>query len=243
MIQQMQDNRFIVLEAVGIFSVGLVMSGYLLGDGLRRAKVAERSVSVRGVSERDVTADLATWNLQFSDEGTSLDPVQAAVDAKSRAIRSFLDKAGFKSAEVSDSGISASQGYDKDRKEDVVTVSRSIQLRSRDVMRVRNAFAHQADLIRDGVKLASSGVSYTFTGLNALKPAMIGEANRAARQNAEQFARDSGADVGRIKSASQGYFTVGPRDGDSDQEGGSSSGSGSPLQKVRVVTTVDYDLG
>lgn len=243
MIQQMQDNRFILLGAVGIFSLGLVASGYLLGDGLRRAKVAERSVSVRGVSERDVTADLATWNLHFSDEGTSLDPVQAAVDAKSRAIRSFLGKAGFKPSEVSDSGISASQGYDKDRKEDVVTVRRSIQLRSRDVMRVRDAFANQADLIRDGVKLSSSGVTYTFTGLNTLKPTMIAEANRAARQNAEQFARDSGADVGRIKSASQGYFAVGPRDGDSDQEGGSASGSGSPLQKVRVVTNVDYDLG
>ena len=243
MIHQMQDNRFVLLGAVGIFSVGLVLSGYLLGDGLRRAKAAERSVSVRGVAERDVTADLATWNLDFSDQGSSLEPVQASVDAKSRAIRGFLAKAGFKPGDVSDTGISASQSYDKDRKEDIVTVSRAIQLRSRDVTRVRAAFAQQADLIRDGVKLSSSGVSYTFTGLNALKPAMIAEANQAARRNAEQFAHDSGADVGRIKSASQGYFAVGPRDGDSDQESGSSNGNGSPFQKVRVVTSVDYDLG
>ena len=243
MIQRMQDNRFVLLGAVGIFSLGLVLSGYLLGDGLRRAKAAERSVSVRGVSERDVTADLATWSLDFSDAGTSLEPVQASADAKGRAIRSFLAKAGFKPAEVSDSGISASQNYDKDRREDVVTVSRSIQLRSRDVMRVRNAFAQQADLIREGVKLSSSNVRYSFTGLNALKPAMIAEANQAARRNAEQFAHDSGADVGRIKSASQGYFAVGPRDGDAEEEGGAGNGSGSPLQKVRVVTSVDYDLG
>jgi len=242
MIQQLQGSRTLILGAVGIFSFGLVASGYLLGDGLRRAKMAERSISVRGVAERDVTANLATWNIQFSDEGGTLGPVQASVDAKSRAVRAFFARAGFKPGEVSDTGISASQSYDKDRKENVVTVSRSLQLRSGDVVRVRNAYAQQADLIRDGVPLSSSGVIYNFTALNALKPAMIAEANQAARRNAEQFARDSGADVGRIKSASQGYFAVGPRDGDSEEEGGS-SGSGSPFQKVRVVTTIDYDLG
>lgn len=242
MIQQLQGSRGLLLGAVGIFSFGLVLSGYLLGDGLRRAKAAERSVSVRGVSERDVTADLATWNVQFSDQGTTLAPVQASVEAKSRAVRDFFARAGFRPNEVEDTGITASQSFDRDRKEEVVTVSRSIQLRSRAVMRVRKAYAQQADLIRNGVPLSSSNVQYNFTALNALKPAMIAEANQAARRNAEQFARDSGADVGRIKSASQGYFAVGPRDGDSEQEGGS-SGSGSPFQKVRVVTNVDYDLG
>ena len=81
-----------------------------------------------------------------------------------------------------------------------------------------------------------------FTGLNALKPAMIAEANRNARRSAEQFARDSGAAVGRIKTASQGYLSVGARDGDACEDCGS-SGGGSPFQKVRVVTTIDYDLG
>jgi hypothetical protein len=70
---------------------------------------------------------------------------------------------------------------------------------------------------------------------------MIAEATKHARQSAEQFAKDSGASVGSIQSASQGYFSVGPRDGDSDEEG-ESGGSGSPFQKVRVVTTVDYDI-
>jgi len=87
MIQRLQDSRAILLGAVGIFSFGLIASGYLLGDGLRRAKMAERSVTVRGVSERDVTADLATWSVSFSEEGTNLEPVQASVDARSRAVR------------------------------------------------------------------------------------------------------------------------------------------------------------
>jgi len=197
---------------------------------------------VRGVSERNVTADLATWTVSFSDEGTTLAPVQASVDQKSRAVRAFFQRAGFKPNEVSDSAISAGQSFDRDRKEERVTVSRSIQLRSNDVMKVRNAYAMQSELIRDGVPISGSNVSYVFTKLNDLKPTMIAEANQNARRSAEQFAHDSGASVGRIKTASQGYFSVGARDGEDCDDCGSSGGS-SPFQKVRVVTTIDYDLG
>ena len=241
MIQRLQDSRAVLLGAVGIFSVGLVASGYLLGDGLRRAKMAERSVTVRGVSERDVTADLATWSVSFAEEGTSLEPVQASVDAKSRAVRAFFQSAGFRPQDISDTAINAGSSFDRDRKEERVTVSRSIQLRSRDVMRVRAAYARQSELIRDGVPINGSTVNYVFTRLNDLKPGMIAEANRNARRSAEQFARDSGAEVGAIKNASQGYFSVGARDGDACEECGS-SGGGSPFQKVRVVTTIEYYL-
>jgi hypothetical protein len=242
MIHKLQDSRAVLLGAVAIFAIGLTTSGYVLGDGLRRAKMAERTVSVRGVSERDVTADLATWTVSFSDEGTTLAPVQASVDQKSRALRAFLQGAGFKPDEISDTAISASQSYDRDRKEDRVNVSRSIQLRSRDVMRVRAAYARQAELIREGVPVSGSNANYVFTRLNDLKPAMIAEANQNARRSAEQFAHDSGASVGRIKTASQGYFSVGPRDGEACDDCGSTGGN-SPFQKVRVVTTIDYDLG
>jgi hypothetical protein len=44
-----------------------------------------------------------------------------------------------------------------------------------------------------------------------------------------------------VQTASQGYFSVGTRDGDTC-EGCSSSGSGSPFQKVRAVATINYDL-
>jgi hypothetical protein len=242
MIQKLQDSRAVLLGAVAIFSLGLVASGYLLGDGLRRAKMAERSVTVRGVAERDVTADLATWSVSFSEEGTALAPVNDLVDSQARAVRGYFHRAGFKPDEVSDSGISVSQTYDRDREQDRVTVRRSIQLRTRDVLKVRNAYERQAELIDAGVPMSGSDVTYTFTGLNRVKPGMIAEANRNARASAEQFAHDSGAEVGSIKSASQGYFSVGARDGEECEECGSSGGN-SPFQKVRVVTTIDYDLG
>ena len=248
MIQKLQDSRAVLLGAVAIFAFGLTTSGYALGDGLRRSKMAEhRSVTVRGVSERDVTADLATWAVNFSHEGTELAPVQQSVDQQASAVRAFFQRAGFRPDEIADSDVSLSREQARDKDGNPVgpqklTVSRSIQLRTNDVMNARAAYSRQAELLRDGVELSGTSITYTFTRLNDLKPRMIAEATRNARESAEQFARDSGVEVGRIKSATQGYFSVGARDGEDCDNCGSSGGS-APFQKVRVVTTIDYDLG
>jgi len=244
MIEKLQDSRAVLLGAVAIFAIGLTTSGYVLGDGLRRAKMAERTVTVRGVSERNVTADLATWSIDLSQQGTDLAPVQGSVDAQAGAVRTFFQRAGFRADEISDSDVGVSREHPREGETgpDKLTVRRSIQLRTNDVMKARGAYSRQAELLRDGVEMSGSNITYTFTRLNALKPEMIEEANQNARKSAEQFAHDSGAEVGRIKTASQGYFSIGARDGEECDDCGSSGGN-SPFKKVRVVTTIDYDLG
>jgi hypothetical protein len=247
MFQKLQDNRVVLLGAVGIFAIGLTTSGYALGDGLRRSKMAEhRTVSVRGVSERDVTADLATWTVGFSHQGTDFASVQQSVDAQARAVRAFFQHAGFRPDEISDSDVSVSREQPRNKDGQPVgplrlTVRRAIQLRTGNVMRLRAAYAAQSELLREGVEVSGTSASYTFTKLNALKPQMIAEATQNARRSADEFARDSGTSVGRIKTASQGYFSVGPRDGD-ECEGCNGNAGNSPFQKVRVVTSVDYEL-
>ena len=248
MIHKLQDSGAVLLGAVAIFSIGLTTSGFALGDGLRRSKMVQhRSVTVRGVSERNVTADLATWSVGFSHQGSELGPVQQSVDQQAQAVRDFFRRAGFRPEEITDSdvGLRREQPTDSSGKPvgpQRLIVSRSVQLRTKDVMKARAAYARQAELLRDAVELSGGSVSYTYTGLNALKPAMIAEANQNARRSAQEFARDSGTPVGKIKTASQGYFSVGGRDGD-DCDDCNSSGGSSPFQKVRVVTTIDYDLG
>ena len=81
-------------------------------------------------------------------------------------------------------------------------------------------------------------MSYSFTKLNEIKPEMAAEATRDARASAQQFAEDSGADVGTIKSATQGYFSIEARDGSTGGWGKADS----PFKKVRVVTTVNFSL-
>ncbi|HYD12606.1 MAG TPA: SIMPL domain-containing protein [Allosphingosinicella sp.] len=228
--------------AAVILAVGIVAGGYLLGDGLKRAHLADRAVTMRGLAERNVTADLATWTISFTAQGTELDAVRAESDQDAATVLNFLRRAGFPAQAVTDGGGSVNQFYDTNRGANQVTVNRRIQLRTNDVMRARQAYARQFELIRGGVALQEgSSVQYSFTQLNTVKPDMIAQATQDARRAAEQFARDSGTGVGGIRSATQGYFSIGARDGDSTGEGGGGGGD-SPFQKVRVVTTIEFYL-
>jgi hypothetical protein len=234
-------TRNVTLVAAIILAVGIVLGGYLLGDGLRRARMADRAVTVRGLAERNVTADLATWTVSFMAQGTELGAVQTEIDRDERTVTQFFRSAGFPEEAIADAGGSVSQYFDSNRGENNVTINRRIQLRTTDVMRARRAHARQFDLIRRGVAIQEgSGMQYVFTRLNDIKPEMIAQATQDARRGAERFASDSGTDVGGIRTATQGYFSIGPRDGDSVEEG--YGGRDSPFQKVRVVTTIEFYL-
>lgn len=230
------DRRW--LASAGVLAIGLVLGGYLLGNGLVRAKEADRSVTVRGLAEKDVTADLATWTIAYSSTAEDLATAQASVDEDSSAIRGFFKEVGFPADALQPTGVNVSQFTDNGVTK--FTVRQRMTLRSNDITRAQTAVKRQFDLVRRGVVLEEgSGMAYTFTKLNSIKPAMVAEATRDARASAEQFAKDSGTYVGTIKSATQGYFEINARDGDS---GGGWGVSDTPFKKVRVVTTVDFYL-
>ena len=241
MAEGSNGNRNIVLIAALVLAIGIIAGGYLLGDGLRRARMADRAVTMRGLAERNVTADLATWTISFTAQGNELSAVQAESDRDARTVAAFFAAAGFPANAVTDAGGSVNQYYDSNRGVNNVTVNRRVQLRTTDVMRARRTYARQFELIRGGVAIQEgSGMQYVFTRLNDVKPQMIAQATQDARRGAEQFARDSGTAVGGIRSATQGYFSIGARAGDVSEEG--SGGNDSPFQKVRVVTTIEFYL-
>lgn len=226
------------LAAASILAVGLVAGGYLLGNGLLRAKEADRAVTVRGLAERDVTADLATWTISYSDSGTDLNAVQAKVRSDTRAIEQSFAALGFPASALQPTGANVSSITDHGVA--TYTVKQRLALRTNDIARAQKAVASQFDLVSKGVMLEEgSGMAYTFTKLNDIKPAMVAEATKDARAAAEQFAKDSGTSVGAIKDATQGYFEINARDGDS---GGGWGVSDTPYKKVRVVTTVQFSL-
>lgn len=222
--------------SAGIVAAGLILGGYLLGDGLLRAREADRSVTVRGLAEREVTADLATWTIAYSAKSTSLEEAQNNIDRDTDAIRAFFTELGFAGDALQPTGVSVSQPGGYNRQE--YTIRQRLQLRTDDIEKAQAAVSKQFDLVRRGVVLEDgSGMNFSFTKLNDIKPKMVAEATKDARKSAEQFAKDSGTDVGSIKSATQGYFSVSSRDGD-----GGYGVSDTPYKKVRVVTTVNFYL-
>ncbi len=220
-----------------ILSLGMVSGGYLLGDGLTRAKMADRSVTVRGLAEREVLADLATWTISYSATARDMSQAQASVDRDTESIIAFFAELGFPEDALQPTGVNVSS-YAQDGVPQF-TVRQRMTLRSGDIERAQRAVRRQFDLVRRGVMLEEgSGMAYTYTQLNDIKPEMVAEATRDARSSAEQFAEDSGADVGGIRQATQGYFSIDARDGD----GGGWGVADTPYKKVRVVTTVDFYL-
>ncbi|MXO88848.1 DUF541 domain-containing protein [Altererythrobacter aestuarii] len=227
----------LVLASCAMLTLGLIAGGYLLGDGLTRAKMADRSVTVRGLAEREVVADLATWTISYSATANDMTSAQASVDRDTASITAFFAELGFPEDALQPIGVNVSS-FTQDGVPNF-TVRQRMTLRSNDIERAQRAVRRQFDLVRRGVMLEEgSGMAYTYTRLNDIKPEMVAEATRDARASAEQFAEDSGSDVGGIRQATQGYFSIDARDGD----GGGWGVADTPYKKVRVVTTVDFYL-
>jgi uncharacterized protein len=220
-----------------IAAFGMIAGGYLLGNGLLRAKDAERAVTVRGLAERDVTADLATWTISYSAASTSLAEAQDKVRRDTQAIEAFFKGLGFPADALQPTGANVASFTNEGIT--TYTVRQRLALRTTDIKRAQKAVARQFDLVGRGVFLEEgSGMAYTFTKLNAIKPEMVAEATKDARASAQQFAKDSNSGVGKIRDATQGYFEIEARDG----EAGGWGSADSPYKKVRVVTTVSFSL-
>ena len=259
MAQQESSPLLIPFTALGVLlAIGLIVGGLLLGTRIRDFKRADRYVEVKGLVERTVKSDSATWPISFSEAGDSLPAVFAASEKDKAAVIAFLQTQGFAQQDMTLGSISvtdrSTQQYGSNEHGPRFIVQQTITLNSKDVDKVAAANAKTADLIRAGVVIQSGqngggggGVIYRFNGLNALKPDMITEATRNARASADRFAADSGSQVGAIRSANQGVFSIssaseGSSTGDEGGYNADQQANASIMKKVRVVSTIDYYL-
>ncbi len=231
-----------------VLAVGIALGGLAVGLGFARGRAADRYVTVKGVSEREVRADLAIWPLRMVATDDDLAAANTQLAASAQAVRAFLDRQGLGGATaeltVQDFTVTdarANQGSFAPGSRFVIR--QTVVVRSRDVERVRAASQRVSELVQAGVVLSSGqeygggGPTFLFTRLDSLKAPMIAEATAQARRAAEQFARDSRSDLAGIRSATQGYFEILPR----DQAPGITQ-EGQVVKTVRVVTTVVYGL-
>lgn len=227
--------------SAGILAVGVAAAGALIGKGVENARVGDRAVTVRGLSERIVKADLAVLPLRFAAAGDDLQAVQADVDADTAAVRRFLTDEGYAASEVDLGRLEVTDQYAREYQQTNVAaryrVAQTVIVRTTNVDKVQATTRRLDELLRRGVVLQDyTGPSYLFTKLNEVRPTMIAEATASARTGAEQFARDAKANLAGIRSATQGSFEILGRD-----EIGYDSNS-QVFKKVRVVTTITYRL-
>jgi hypothetical protein len=231
---------------MSILATAVLLAGLAIGGGIQRFRLADRAVTVKGVAERAVAADIALWPMRIVASGMELGPTQDKIVADQRAVRRFLSGFGIDSSQVELLSLEVvdkrSNPYEGNPGSARFAINATLVARTDKPEQIRNASQRVGDLVAAGVALSSgggwgTGPTYLFTRLNELKPAMLAEATANARAAAAEFAKSSGARVGNIRRAQQGLFEILPR----DQAPGIPEGN--QLEKVlRVVTTLEYEL-
>lgn len=225
----------------GLFiMVGLVVLGLMIPRAVDRFRSFDRMVNVKGLCEKEVKADKVIWPVVYRVMANDIQTVYDQTDRNNAEIISFLKAGGIDAAEITVSVPEISDKYateygSNDRAyrfiaKNVITVYTS------DVDAVLALMSSQADLLKKGIVIGGSNewenpVEFKYEGLNEIKPEMIEEATRNAREAAEKFAKDSDSKLGKIKTANQGTFTIENRDSNTPY-----------IKRVRVVTSVTYYL-
>jgi hypothetical protein len=238
MIDKQRTVEAAVLGA--LLCIGLALLGVFVSQGVVRFKALDRVVTVKGLSEREVPADIAIWPIKFSDAGNNLEALYAGIQRKNALVVAFLKDRGFRDDEITVSVPSINdrkaQGYGSSDPTELRYYGNSvITVYSTRVDAVRESMLELVELGKQGIAISGqdygSRTEFLFTGLNTIKPEMIEEATRNAREAAEKFAADSQSRIGKIRTAQQGQFSINRRDSTTPH-----------IKKVRVVCTITYYL-
>lgn len=225
---------------LGVFIfLGLSLLGYFLGSSAIAVKEYERVVQVKGLAEKDYPADIVIWPIQFNAANNDLSELYQTMDQHSQSIKTFLLENGIDASEIS---MTAPAIVDKTTHEYGNQAARfrysgkqTVTVYTKAVGQARSLMSKLSKLGKQGIVFTANNyefrTEYIFTRLNEVKPQMVELSTKNAREVAEKFAADSNSQLGKIKRASQGQFSISPRDVNNPH-----------IKKVRVVSTVVYYL-
>lgn len=227
-----------IVESV-ILAAALVIFGILLYSSINNFTDRDRIVTVKGLAEMEVPADKVIWPLMYKDIGNDLTTLYTNIQSKNKTIVEFLQSNGISRDEISVAPPEIidmeAERYQNQTIQYRYNATSVITVTSSNVDMIRKLISEQTELLRQGIAITGGDYRYNtiyeFTGLNNIKPPMIEEATKNAREAAEKFALDSGSKLGKIRNASQGQFSITDRDANTPY-----------IKNVRVVTTINYYL-
>lgn len=215
--------------------------GNALSNGIIEYKDMDRTVTVKGLSEREVMADKVTWSLMYKELGNDPSQIYDLLEQKNNKVVAFLKSSGIKSQDISINPPVITDRQADNYGNEIMTyrykATSVITVTSNEVEKVRKLLTKQSQLMKQGIALVSNeygntnSVIYEYTGLNKIKPEMIKEATENARATAQKFADDSDSRLGKIRTAQQGQFSITNRDDNTPH-----------IKNIRVVSTIEYTL-
>lgn len=184
----------------------------------------------KGLSEKIVKADTAIWSMSFEIKSNDIEALYADTEKNIATIRSFLKERGFEDSEINIAPINIYQDTFRDAAFRY-NATNQISLYTKKVDLAKKTSNEALFLVKRGVVLNQNSISFEFSDLNSIKPEMLAEAIKNARDTAAQFAQNSGATVGDVTRGNQGVFEIENKD------------PGSPeYKKIRLVSTLRFLL-
>lgn len=233
-------NKGIKIDNEGLgccLMIGLIVGAILLGNAIKASRADDRIVSVKGLCEREVKADRVICPFAYKEGGNNLQQLYNTIEQKNGVIIDFLKDAGLEEQEITVAApkvVDTRTEWSSSQNQYNYIITSVVTVCTDKVDKIVQLQSRQGELLQKGIATTNNWeyqTVYSFTGLNEIKPAMIEIATKNARETAEKFAEDSNSELGKIKRATQGQFTITDRD------------SNTPYMKnVRVVTSVDYYL-
>ncbi len=224
----------------GLFvMIGLIVLGLMIPKAVSEYRSYDRTVNVKGLCEREVKADKVIWPVVYKVMADDIQSIYDQIDRSNETVMSFLTKGGIGQGEITVSVPQISDKYaneygSNDRQYRYIATN-VVTVYTNNVDKVLELMSKQSDLLKKGIVTGGNSwenpVEFKYEGLNEIKPSMIEEATKNAREAAEKFAKDSKSKLGKIKTANQGTFTIENRDSNTPY-----------IKKIRVVTSTTYYL-
>ncbi|MDE6283220.1 MAG: SIMPL domain-containing protein [Muribaculaceae bacterium] len=226
---------YIRFAGTAIIGAAIFCLGLFIKSGIDNIAYRDRNVTVRGLAERQVEADFVTWPITYNVAGDDLMSLYDQVTRYNEVIVNFLTSNGIDKSEIAvnppDTYNATANQYGSSNFRYKYALNCNITVATTKVDKVRQLLDRQTELLKEGVPYSNSYINYEFRALNDIKPDMIAEATRNAREAAQQFAKDSDSKVGKMKTATQGQFSI------------EDTSSSTPYTKnIRVVSTIVFYL-
>lgn len=245
----------ILLVCSTIIGLGIFAGGFAIGKGIYFSRIFNRTITVKGLAERDIKSDLGIWEINYREVGANLTDLNQRVEKDQAQVIQFLKINGFSPAELAVQPLKvedrlANVYQTQNSTPDRYIVTSGVRVRSARVELIQKTSQLTGTLLQQGIPITFDSAiinpnpSYYLTKLDEIRPSMLADATKSARLVAEQFAKDTDTELKDIQRASQGVFQVMSRDTSTMNTDWSSNQNalGSIDKRVRLVTTIDYRL-
>ena len=97
----MKDIQFKYIGEALILAIGLFLAGGAIKSGIVKFKEMDRTVTAKGLCEKEMKADKVTWPLKFKELGNDPAELYDRIEKNTQVVVSFLKQYNLSDEEIS----------------------------------------------------------------------------------------------------------------------------------------------